>query len=137
MRRLYPALVVVLVVALVLPTVALAAPAESGGFSYQVRLGDTLYRIGRRFGVSPQAIASANGLVNPNLIYAGQWLWIPSAPYYPPYPPYGCRYSHYVQPGQTLYSIGRWYGVSPWAIAAANGIYNLNVIYAGTTLCIP
>lgn len=134
MRRLSPALGIVLVVALILPTVAAAAPAESGGFSYQIRLGDTLYGIARKFGVSPQAIASANGLVNPNLIYAGYWLWIPDAPYYPPY---GCRYSHYVQPGQTLYRLGRWYGVSPWAIASANGIYNLNLIYAGTTLCIP
>lgn len=137
MRQLSLALIVVLVVALILPAVALAAPAESGGFWYQVKPGDWLYSIARKYGVSPYAIASANGLVNPNLIYAGQWLWVPYAPYDSPYPPAGCRYYPYVQPGQTLYSISRYYGVSPWAIARANGIYNLNLIYAGQTLCIP
>jgi len=138
MHRLSIAAILVLIAVLILPTVASAAPAESGGFLYQVKLGDTLYSIARTYGVSPYAIASANGLANPNVIYAGQWLWIPYTPYPPsPYPPYGCRYYHYVQPGQTLYSISRYYGVSPWAIAQANGIYNLNVIYAGSTLCIP
>jgi hypothetical protein len=27
--------------------------------------------------------------------------------------------------------------VNPWRIASANGIYNLNRIYAGQRLCIP
>lgn len=53
-------------------------PAPSGsGASYTVRPGDTLSAIGARFGVSYQSIASANGINNPNLIYAGQRLVIP------------------------------------------------------------
>ena len=46
---------------------------------YTVRSGDTLSAIGSRFGVSYQAIAAANHLANPNLIYPGQVLTIPGA----------------------------------------------------------
>jgi len=42
-----------------------------------------------------------------------------------------------VRYGETLTRIGYMYGVSIWAIAAANHIYNLNLIYAGQVLCIP
>jgi hypothetical protein len=49
-----------------------------GGFHYTVNWGDTLFSIGRRFGVYPYYIAQVNGLHNPNWIYAGQVLWIPS-----------------------------------------------------------
>ncbi|MBE2250732.1 MAG: LysM peptidoglycan-binding domain-containing protein [Myxococcus sp.] len=53
-------------------------PAPSGGGArYTVRSGDTLSAIGARFGVSYQSIASANGISNPNRIYAGQQLTIP------------------------------------------------------------
>ena len=54
----------------------------------------------------------------------------------PPVTP-ACRWSHWISPGQTMLQISRLYGVDPWAIARANGIFNLNLIYAGTTLCIP
>ena len=42
-----------------------------------------------------------------------------------------------VQPGQTLYCIGRYYKVSPWAIASANRIPWPYFIYAGQVLAIP
>jgi LysM repeat protein len=44
---------------------------------YCVKYGDTLWSIARRFGTSAYAIASANGLANPNYIRAGQCLVIP------------------------------------------------------------
>jgi LysM repeat protein len=52
------------------------APGASGG-QYTVRSGDTLSAIGARFGVSYMDIARANGIANPNLIFAGQQLTIP------------------------------------------------------------
>lgn len=52
-------------------------PAPSSGNRYTVRPGDTLSAIGARFGVSYQSIAAANGIANPNRIYAGQQLAIP------------------------------------------------------------
>jgi spore germination protein YaaH len=51
---------------------------------------------------------------------------------------YGPGYRYYVvRWGDTLASIARRFGVSMWAIARANGITNLNCIYAGQMLRIP
>lgn len=44
---------------------------------------------------------------------------------------------HVVQSGQTLSSIARYYGVTVWALANANGISNPNRIYVGQSLWIP
>ncbi|NDJ60616.1 MAG: LysM peptidoglycan-binding domain-containing protein [Chloroflexi bacterium] len=52
----------------------LQVPAE-----YQVRAGDTLTRIARFFGTTPDEIATANSIVNPNLILSGQNLTLPNA----------------------------------------------------------
>ena len=42
--------------------------------SYTVKKGDTLYDIAKQHGTTYQEIAKANGISNPNLIYAGQTL---------------------------------------------------------------
>jgi len=131
------ACVLALSMALIVP-VSAAPSAQSGGFWHWVSPGQTLFSIGRLYNVNPWAIAQANALPDPNRIFVGQQLYIPAGPPYYPYGPgWGCRAVHYVQIGETLYGIGRIYGVSPWAIAQANGIYNLNYIYAGQRLCIP
>ena len=129
--------------------------ADSTGFYYTVQRGDTLSNIATRHGSTVYAISVANNIVNPNLIYAGSVLWIPTAvptqpiaptpqppqptqpiaP--PPHPDLSCRYYHTVTWGDTMLRLSQWYGVSPWAIGQANGIYNLNIIYRGQTLCIP
>ena len=79
MRRLKWVVPLVVVLSLLISSVAFAAPAQSGGSWYTVRWGDTLFSIGRAYGVSPWAIASANGITNMNLVYAGSSLWIPCA----------------------------------------------------------
>ena len=117
-----------------------AAPQYSNGFYYTVQWGDNLSRIAVRYGTTVHAILAVNPQIyNPNYIYYGQVIFIPQGPVTPPPPPppKACRYYHYVTYGQNLSSIAAWYGVSPWAIAQANGLYNLNYIYAGTYLCIP
>jgi LysM repeat protein len=45
--------------------------------------------------------------------------------------------THIVQPGETIFAIGRLYGVSPDAIIAANNLANPNMIQPGDTLIIP
>ena len=45
---------------------------------YTVRRGDTLWAISRRFNTTVSAIATLNGIRNPNLIYPGQVLTIPA-----------------------------------------------------------
>jgi LysM repeat protein len=141
MRHLKWIVLFVVMLSLVVAPTALAAPAsQSGqcGYWYQVRWGDTLSSISRCTGVSAWAIAQANGLVNPNYIYAGQRLWIPCQTPPPPPPPQPrCGYWYTVHWGDTLNSISYRTGVNVWAIAQANGIYNINCIYAGQALWIP
>jgi spore germination protein len=122
-------LATVLILGLLTTTVSYAAPPAYGPIYHCVRYGETLFSIGRLYGVNPYAIASANYLPNPNRIYAGQMLLIPACR--------PCPRVHIVACGETLLAIARKYGVSAWAIARANGIWNLNCIYAGQRLVIP
>lgn len=51
------------------------------GQRYTVRAGDTLFLIARRYGVTIQQILNANPqITNPDLIFVGQVLCIPTAP---------------------------------------------------------
>ena len=52
-------------------------PIPSSGSVHIVKRGETVASIARRYGTSVAAIASLNGLRNPNLIYVGQRLRIP------------------------------------------------------------
>ena len=141
-RTSFVLVVLALLVLLLLLMAAQVSPAEaSSGFYYTVQRGDTLSAIAVRYGTTVHAIAAANNIANPNLIYAGSTLWIPTgapAPEQPIYiPGTSCRWYHTVTWGDTLNKLAVTYGVSPWAIAQANQIYNLNLIYRGQTLCIP
>ena len=72
------------------PTVQAEAAAQASGFgsreggvataprTYTVQAGDSLGAIAATFGVSQGVLASANGIVNPDLITPGQILVIPS-----------------------------------------------------------
>jgi LysM repeat protein len=50
----------------------------STGSTYLVQPGDTLSKIAERLGTSVEAIAQANRIGTPNLIFAGQVLYIPT-----------------------------------------------------------
>jgi LysM repeat protein len=52
-------------------------PKPPCGAVHVVCRGDTVYSIARRYGSTVQAIASANHLWNPSLIWVGQRLYIP------------------------------------------------------------
>ncbi|MDP8959842.1 MAG: LysM peptidoglycan-binding domain-containing protein, partial [Actinomycetota bacterium] len=58
---------------------ALAIVAAAGSGAYTVRQGDTLSRIAQRHGVGVEQIAQANDIDDPDRIYVGQSLVIPSA----------------------------------------------------------
>jgi len=51
--------------------------ASNASVTHIVQKGETLYSIARSYGVNVWAIARANGIANPNYIYAGQRLVIP------------------------------------------------------------
>jgi len=142
--RLLSVVMIVLMLAQFLALTAVAAPPKCTGCSYYtVRWGDTLSSIAWRYGTTAARIAADNGIYNPNYIRAGTTLRIcTGGGYYPPAPcpPAPCppvaRW-HCVRWGDTLWGIGRMYGVSAYSIASANGIYNMNLIYAGQRLYIP
>lgn len=62
---------------------------------------------------------------------------VPAAPPVRPTPPWGYPVYHVVQWGENLTQIARRYGTTIWAIAQANGIWNVNYIRAGQILLIP
>ena len=133
--------------------------AAGGGWNilgyHTVRYGETLYCIGRAYGVDPWAIATQNNIIYVNRIYPGTVLAIPNAPASLPSGPVcsrqfgvskppvtgcggcACQFWHTVVWGNTLTQISAHYGVDKWSIAQCNCIYNLNYIRAGSTLCIP
>lgn len=117
----------VLVLSLLFAGVGMVVSAE-GDIYHTVRAGETLTSIARMYGVTVEEIMTANGLTNPNLIYVGQSLLIPSTTTY---------ITHVVQAGETLSSIAWHYGVSYWDIATLNGLANPNLIYVGQVLLIP
>jgi LysM repeat protein len=133
-------LVMAFVVVVLILTTARPAFADT---VYTVQPGDTLGRIATRFGVSVQAIMSANGLTNPNLIFVGQRLTIPTgssapAPTQPPSgPPAGGTTVYTVQPGDWLARIASRFGVSVQAIINANPGINPNRIFVGQQIIIP
>ena len=112
--------------------------------------GDTLSGIASRFGTSISTILQANPqITNPNLIFTGQDLEIPTdgTPTATPAPPPGTTPTpvppptgsqiYIVQPGDTLSAIARRFNSTVSSIAQANGISNINLIYVGQRLTIP
>jgi len=136
-RRVILILVALTLVLAATASVAVAAPQSSSSCVayHTVRYGDNLNSISRMYGVSVQALMAANGIYNPNLIYAGQALCIPGSAPVPPRQPCGPYYT--VQWGDTLSSIAARYGTTTQAIMYANNIVNPNYIYAGMILYIP
>ena len=121
------------------------APIDNGSggtpTTHLVQPGDTVYNISVRYGVSVDAIASANNLGPHYTIYVGQTLIIPgdepTPPIEPP-PSGGCSTTHVVQPGENLFRIGLRYGYTVNELAAANPeIVNPNNIKVGQVICIP
>ena len=135
MRRILPFMFLLLMVVTPLAVAAQQVePAYIGQQIYHtVQYGETLYSIALWYGVTPEAIAAANGIFNYNYIFAGQQLLIPSS-YTPPPPTYT---TYTVRRGDTLASIARFYNTTVAAIAQLNGIYNVNRIYTGMLLYIP
>jgi LysM repeat protein len=124
------------------PTQPPASSGQTGTIWHTVQRGETTYSIARRYGTTVEAIAQANGLLNPSQIFTGQQLKIPTSggtSSSSSSGTTGCRIRHTVQRGEWVWQIARNYGVSPYDILAANGltIQTANTIYAGTVLCIP
>jgi LysM repeat protein len=112
--------------------------------TYLVQPGDTLSSVARRYNTTVADLARLNGIVNVNLIRAGQQLIVTDAgtggvsqpPPSPSQPP-ASQSTYTVQPGDNLYRISLRFGVSLLRLAEVNGIANVNRIFIGQVLTIP
>lgn len=116
------------------PTPTISPGTPGAPIVHVVQRGENLFRIALRYNTTVDAIAAANGIRNPQLIYVGQKLTIPRGGIIPT--PGGGR-THVVQPGENLFRIALRYGTTPQAIAVANNLPNIHLIYAGQVLRIP
>jgi LysM repeat protein len=105
--------------------------ARSQDFVYIVVRGDTLSGIAAYYKTTVDAIVQANGIADPNVLYAGQRLVIPGATQP------GKTLFYVAQYGDTLYKLARRYGTTVEAIASANNIADPNVLRVGQRLVIP
>lgn len=144
---------ILLILLAVLLPLAPAAAQGDGFIRHLVRPGDTLLRISLQYGVPISSIVAANPIIrNPNLIYSGTTLLIPTGGTPPPQPPPatprpttpptptqqpGSEQQYRVVRGDTLAIIARRFGTTVSAITQRNGIVNPNLIYVGQLLYIP
>lgn len=153
------------IVAVIFAGLSFGVPANAQDGSQQthvVQSGENLFRIALRYGITVDALATANGITDPTLIYAGQTLVIPSATAAPvtepaapsnpapeqaapaqtepvavaAVPSYDAPVYHIVERGQTLASIGRQYGINWTDLATWNQISDPNTIFAGQRLIV-
>lgn len=114
--------------------------------AYIVEPGDTLGAIASRLGTSVSALATTNGIADPNLITVGQRLIVPSGASTPtppvtstaPTSPAATSGGAYtVEPGDSLLGIALRHGTTVDRLIAANGISNPNLIRIGQKLTLP
>lgn len=93
---------------------------------YTVQSGDTLSEIASKYNTTTENLSQINKIPNPNLIYIGEIIKVPSNGYSTDY--------YTVQSGDTLSGIASKFGLSTSELASINNISNPNLIYPGQTL---
>jgi len=121
------------------------------GGTVRVEQGMTLYSISRANGVTVAQLAAANGISPPYTVSTGRVLRIPGvAQARAPKPSFASQDEfaaepvkkasggrHTVRGGETLFSLGRKYSVSPYAIADLNGLSHDQTLNVGQSLRLP
>lgn len=113
-------------------------PAQSAqtGRTHVVQRGETLNVIARLYGTTTTALAQLNGIVNPNLIYAGQVLRIPDGSVATPTIDPAQPLTYRVQRGDTLFRIAVGNNTTVAELVRLNNLPNANFIYSGQVLII-
>jgi LysM repeat protein len=130
---------------LALLVVVVSTVSAQGEVVHVVQPGENLFRISLRYNTTVAAIVQRNNIPNPNLIYVGQRLTIPSrtgpvpptpgpVPTGQP-PPANCTYT--VVRGDTLGNIARRFGTTWQTLASLNNIANPNLIFPGQVIRLP
>lgn len=116
-------------------------PVTGADTVYTVKAGDTLSGIAAKYSTRWQVLAEYNSLSNPDLIFSGQKIRIPTAgtsaaPAQTAKKPAEVK-TYTVRPGDTLSGIAARYGTTYQKIAALNGIKNPDLIFGGQVLKLP
>ena len=93
---------------------------------YIVKKGDTLSKIASLYGLTYQYLANYNNISNPNLIYPGEQIKIPT----------NNETVYIVKKGDTLSGIAKKYNTTYQELARINSISNPNLIYVGQKIII-
>ena len=110
---------------------------------YVVQPGDSLASIALRYGLTTAELAQANGIVNPNLIYVGLKLNIPTlleetlTATSTGKPAKVVNRLHTVQASETLFSIALKYGTTVRSLIVTNRLDRTGFIIPGQQLIIP
>jgi membrane-bound lytic murein transglycosylase D len=110
------------------------AAEKAAGRTYEVRTGETLTHIARRFGVSLAALESANKGLNPRRLQAGQSITIPGAATVAAGGPSRSATVHRVRRGENLSVIANRYDVTVTQLKSWNRMGSRSTIQAGQQL---
>ena len=106
-----------------------------------VRHGDTLWSMSRHYNTSVNMIEQHNPGLASRYLKIGETVIIPAFNNAPPPAraviTQGTRGTHIVQKGDTFWSISRRYGLTPEALAEANGMQLNQILHEGRTLRVP
>ncbi len=102
------------------------------GFLYQIKSGDTIYKLSLRFHTTVNAILSVNPGIVPDNLRVGQQICIPGTGLCPKeLTPYTIR------AGDTLFFIARRFGISVQDIINANPGIDPRNLQVGQEICLP
>lgn len=120
------------------PAVTTGQQLHQDTHSYTVKSGDNLSAIATKYNMTVNALATLNGISNPNLIYPGQSLRVADSGQGSTVSQKATTTtmtgSYTVRYGDTLSGIANRYGTSTSTLASINGISNPNRIYPGQVL---
>lgn len=115
------------------PDVPTDKPDENERYTtITIRYGDTLSELAIEYNTTVERLVELNNIANPNLIYAGDTLIVPTSD-----PSSNITQIYVVQYGDTLSEIAQEYGTTVATLASINNIQNVNLIYVGQIIKIP
>jgi len=119
---------------IILPTGSSSTGGNTGNSSYYiVKSGDTLSGIAQEYGTTTKVLASINNISNPNLIYPGQKIVLPSGSSSSKGNASSSSY-YTVKSGDTLSEIAQRFDTTTSTLVKLNNISNPNLIYPGQVI---
>lgn len=96
---------------------------------YEVQNGETLASIAAKLGISPEVLATLNGISLGATLNPNTYIVIPSG---------NTMFDRYViKDGDTMYSIASSYGVDPMQLLRLNGMNESDIIYPNQEILVP